>query len=50
MFLNSLNPFRRTMALAITQHLRGVPGIFLGSKARPARKAYILTAISEANI
>jgi hypothetical protein len=43
-----LNPSNRTMALGSTRPLtEWVPGIFLGGKKRPARRADNLTAICE---
>jgi hypothetical protein len=40
------NPSNRTMALRLTQlWQKWVPGIFLGGKGRPARKADNLAAI-----
>jgi hypothetical protein len=42
---NLPNLSSRTMALGLTQPVTGVPGIFLGSKARPMCKADNLTDI-----
>jgi hypothetical protein len=45
-FFNRPNPSSRTMALGSTQPLTEmIPGIFLGCKRWPARKADNLTAI-----
>jgi hypothetical protein len=47
-FFNLPDPSRRTMALGPTQPLtERVPGIFLGSKGRPARKGDSLIATRE---